>query len=529
MKLRMLCLWLCLVVARIVSAQIPATDDSYTASSSPNSNFGSQSALDIVGPGVNSYIRFDLTALPSGLSSSNVSKATMRLNINGVTASGKFDVYLVTSSWSEGTITYNNAPALGAKVASGIMVSASRRYFIDVDITPAAQAWLSSPPSPNYGVALVASSGSSISVSFDSKENTSTSHDPEMMLSMISAGPQGLQGPQGPQGLTGPAGPIGPSGPTGATGAQGPAGPQGPQGATGPAGPQGPQGPQGPGLSGLTTVAFSTTPVFDASQGSTMKLTLAGDVTSSTLANAHAGQPLFVILCQDASGNHFFAPPTNMNWNADPVQTANHCSAEGFIFDGATAYNFAPATGFSVGGTISGLNASGLTLQLNGGATLSIGSAATSFLFPNSLPSGQAYSVTIAAQPTTQTCSINNGSGAISDADVLSVSITCSGAGGFTISGTVQGGSSALTGDTIPVTLTFPSRTETLNVSLTQTQFTFTTLLQNGQTYSVTSPAESFQLPGGVIGSIVCSAINVSGTIAGSNVTDVVLNCVTPP
>jgi hypothetical protein len=155
----------------------------------------------------------------------------------------------------------------------------------------------------------------------------------------------------------------------------------------------------------LTTVAFSTTPAFDASQGSTMKLTLAGDVTSSTLANARAGQPLFVILCQDTSGGHFFVPPTNLQWKFDAVRTANHCSAQGFSFDGATAYNVVPLSqifsAFSVGGTITGLNSSGLTLQLNGGATLSIGGVTTSFLFPNGLPYGQAYSVTIAAQPTT--------------------------------------------------------------------------------------------------------------------------------
>src|SRR4029077_4094138 len=228
MKLCRLFLLLFQVVGRFVSAQIRATDDSYTASSSPNSNFGNQSGLEVIGPGVNSYIRFDLTALPSGLTSSNVNKATMRLSVNGVTTAGAFDVYLVTSSWAESTITHNNLPTLGAKVASGIMVSAYKRNFIDVDITKAAQAWLSSPPSLNYGVALVPSSGSSIAVSFDSKENTSTSHDPELTVSMVSAGPPG---------------PTGPAGPTGATGKQGP---QGPQGATGPAGPQGPQGLPGP-------------------------------------------------------------------------------------------------------------------------------------------------------------------------------------------------------------------------------------------------------------------------------------------
>jgi len=48
-------------------------------------------------------------------------------------------------------------------------------------------------------------------------------------------------------------------------------------------------------------------------------------------------------------------------------------------------------------------------------------------------------------------------------------------------------------------------------VSLTQNQFTFTTLLQNEQSYSVASPAQTFQLPNGIIGSIVCSAIKRLG------------------
>jgi len=271
------CLALSVIAVQFAAAQIPATDDSYTASSSASSNFGTQSTLNVIGPGVNSYIRFDLAALPSGLTSSNVSKATLRLNINGVSTSGTFDVYLVTSSWTEGAITFSRAPTLGAKVTSTVMIPTSKRNFIDVDVTPAVQAWLGSPtPAPNYGIALVPSSGSSISVSFDSKENTSTSHDPELSVALISAGAPGQQGIQGIQGPTGPQGVPGPKGPTGGTGAQGQVGPQGPtglqgipgmmgatgqpgpQGATGPAGQQGsagatgPTGPQGPqGLMGF--------------------------------------------------------------------------------------------------------------------------------------------------------------------------------------------------------------------------------------------------------------------------------------
>ena len=222
MKFRAFRLFTILLVATtFAAAQIPATDDGYTASSSASGNFGNQSMLNVIGPGVNSYIRFDLTALPSGLTSSNVSKATVRLNINGVTTAGSFDVYLVTGAWSEGAITFGNAPALGTKVASAINVALPKRNFIDVDVTSAVQAWLASPnSSPNYGIALVPSSGSSISVAFDSKENTSTSHDPELYVALVSAGPQGPKGDKGdigPQGLQGVQGPQGPEGKAGIT------------------------------------------------------------------------------------------------------------------------------------------------------------------------------------------------------------------------------------------------------------------------------------------------------------------------
>lgn len=64
---------LVLAASGLLLAQIPATDDSCTASSSPTSNYGTQSQLNAIGPGVKSYIRFDLTALPAGLTSSSVS------------------------------------------------------------------------------------------------------------------------------------------------------------------------------------------------------------------------------------------------------------------------------------------------------------------------------------------------------------------------------------------------------------------------------------------------------------------------
>jgi hypothetical protein len=128
--------------------------------------------------------------------------------------------------------------------------------YLQLDLTSTVQSWLNGTLA-NNGIALVPSPGSSISVSFDSKENLLTSHTAQVPMVLVSAGPQGppgaqgAQGPAGPQGATGATGATGPQGQTGAIGPIGPQGPQGPQGAKGDTGATGAIGPQGPtGLQG---------------------------------------------------------------------------------------------------------------------------------------------------------------------------------------------------------------------------------------------------------------------------------------
>jgi hypothetical protein len=103
------------------------------------------------------------------------------------------------------------------------------------------QAWLNGTLT-NNGIALVPSSGSAISASFDNKENLFTSHTADLSLVLVSAGPAG---PAGPQGAQGPQGLQGQIGLTGASGTQGPAGTAGPQGPQGPAGTNGTNGADG--------------------------------------------------------------------------------------------------------------------------------------------------------------------------------------------------------------------------------------------------------------------------------------------
>lgn len=59
-------------------------------------------------------------------------------------------------------------------------------------------------------------------------------------------------------------------------------------------------------------------------------------------------------------------------------------------------------------GTVSGLQGSGLRLQISGGADLTI-TASDAFVLPGTLQSGASYAVTVASQPNDQTCSVASG------------------------------------------------------------------------------------------------------------------------
>jgi hypothetical protein len=90
-------------------------------------------------------------------------------------------------------------------------------------------------------------------------------------------------------------------------------------------------------LDDQVTVTFSATPTFDASKANLFKITLTGNVTSSTLSNALVGQQLGFEICQDATGGRTFVPPTNVSGFATIPAGANVCSLQFYWFDGTNA------------------------------------------------------------------------------------------------------------------------------------------------------------------------------------------------
>ena len=99
---------------------------------------------------------------------------------------------------------------------------------------------------------------------------------------------------------------------------------------------------------------------------------------------------------------------------------------------GASISNIAVAcvtNQYSVGGAVSGLVGTGLTLQLSGGNDLAI-ALDGSFEFPNALADGTSFEVTVLSQPSSpvQSCTANNHTGTLTGADYHLVAISCANA-----------------------------------------------------------------------------------------------------
>lgn len=213
----------------------------------PTVNAGSLTNLN-VGSGYTALVRFDLSLLPSGTTSSQISRAVLRIYCNRLDASGVIAASPTASEWDESTVTFATLPKSGSAVATANTTRAGS--FVVFDITSTVQSWIAGTTS-NFGLTLTSDTAVA---QFDSKENDETAHAPQLEIVLAA---NGVAGPAGPQGLTGPQGPAGAQGPQGIAGPQGATGAQGPQGAIGPQGLKGDTGAQGPvGPAGSGGIAY---------------------------------------------------------------------------------------------------------------------------------------------------------------------------------------------------------------------------------------------------------------------------------
>ncbi|WP_376691838.1 choice-of-anchor D domain-containing protein [Wenzhouxiangella sp. EGI_FJ10409] len=168
---------------------------------------------------------------------------------------------------------------------------------------------------------------------------------------------------------------------------------------------------------------------------------------------------------------------------------------------------------FTVGGTVSGLAGDQVVLQNNGGDDQVL-NADGSFTFAPQ-DDGSGYDVAVAIQPAdpAQTCSVANGSGTLTGADVTDVEVTCTN-DQFTVGGTVSG----LEGDQVVL----QNNGGDDQVVTADGGFTFTAQ-DDGTDYSIsvlTQPEDPIQ---------TCTVANGEGTLSGADVTDVQVDCANEP
>jgi hypothetical protein len=137
--------------------------DSWIRQSTPDTNYGSDSALSVRNSSTNNrraLYHFDLSAIPVG---AKVVSATLRIYAGQPDYLGDLLVHRITLNWDESSVTWNSlgngyetSPygSVSSKTASGEWVSAN--------LTALAQLWVNDPGT-NHGILLAATSGGLVS------------------------------------------------------------------------------------------------------------------------------------------------------------------------------------------------------------------------------------------------------------------------------------------------------------------------------------------------------------------------------
>jgi type VI protein secretion system component Hcp len=177
-----------LTVAALLTAALPAMSfaqgrlagDAHTSSLTPTTKLGENAALSVSATG-SAYLVFDFSSLPVGTTGAAIRKAVLTLWVSRVTVPGKVALTRLNGAWSEATIVHNTAPPLGTAEAGDVSITKAKQ-FVTIDVTQLVKDTLDFSYT-NYGLAIVPQDAT-VNVGFDSKESTTTSHEPSLTLYM---------------------------------------------------------------------------------------------------------------------------------------------------------------------------------------------------------------------------------------------------------------------------------------------------------------------------------------------------------
>jgi len=138
------------------------------------------------------------------------------------------------------------------------------------------------------------------------------------------------------------------------------------------------------------------------------------------------GNGAFAFATPVASGGAYVV--TVLSQPANPNQTCLISNGSGLVGAGnvvTVAITCKPDI-YTLGGTVSGLTGTGLTLENNGSGALAV-TANGAFAFARLVAVGESYDITVMAQPSApaQNCTVTNGIGTVGTANVSSVVVNC--------------------------------------------------------------------------------------------------------
>lgn len=138
----------CVVLRRAPGIEVA---DAVVRSTALRQNFGAQPILRVSARD-ESLLRFDLSSIPAKAA---VTRATLKLYVNGDSSEGTTEVHRILTPWREDTVTFHSFQQRFAPPAAATFRITSKTALKSVDITPLVASWVGLAH-PNHGLLLSA-------------------------------------------------------------------------------------------------------------------------------------------------------------------------------------------------------------------------------------------------------------------------------------------------------------------------------------------------------------------------------------
>ena len=172
-----------------MTVTLAAAEDSYVDQNIPDTNYGTNTVIRVRSTTIGNpdhnqrtFARFDTSGIPP---SATVVSATLRLfTYQAPTASRSYDASRVTASWGQGSITWNNQPAVAGSATSTVATGTANDVWLGWDVTADVQAFVNGGQA-NYGWRIkdqVESNPTDMEARIRSTEYTGTTYDPQLVV-----------------------------------------------------------------------------------------------------------------------------------------------------------------------------------------------------------------------------------------------------------------------------------------------------------------------------------------------------------